>query len=278
MSSDFGSEDIIQMSPLLPKEIPRRTGTSFSEETITPTTRQRQEDYSIASALAAPALNTSDPEGQIRQWSSYQVVDWMISCNMDASVIECFEANDINGDVLLDLSFEHLKDQLGIQSFGKRHQLWSAICSLQGQEAVFTPQGTPFQDISRPCTMVDMHPTKSVCQTPVDGDATPIERSGTKKRRGRKAPKGTDVTPAESVSIVAIEQLMPKPHKCHKGERCAKWRKQQRELKQLQDDGAIGRFPISPTKGGRIYISGDPGNAASAVNMVPNCKKQPDDP
>ncbi|EAT88690.2 hypothetical protein SNOG_03485 [Parastagonospora nodorum SN15] len=75
------------------------------------------------------------------------------------------------------------------------------------------------------------------------------------------------ITPAHSVSIVAIEQLLPKPHTCAKGERCAKWRKQQRQLARLQQEHG---FPISPEKGGHIFIAGDPGNAQTAGRAVEN--------
>ena len=75
------------------------------------------------------------------------------------------------------------------------------------------------------------------------------------------------ITPAHSVSIVAIEQLLPKPHVCAKGERCAKWRKQQRQLARLQQEHG---FPISPEKGGHIFIAGDPGNPRTATHVVEN--------
>lgn len=266
----------LQMSPLFPKEAPRRPERTRGDEPVTLTSRQRQQDFSIAAAITAPQLQTYDPEAQIRQWTSYQVIDWMVDCDMDASTIDCFEANDINGDVLLDLQFEHLRDQLGIQSFGKRHQLWSAICSLRGAEPDFGTHGTPFQDTSRPSTRNETRSPKSACHTPIDGDMTPIETSHLKKRRGRKHHRlNEDVAPAESVSIVAIEQLIPKPHKCHKGERCAKWRKQQRELKQLQDEGVL-HLPVSPTKGGRIYIATDSSRSPTVVSLAPSARKQSD--
>jgi hypothetical protein len=266
------------MSPLLPKKPPPRSETAFTEDTVTPVTQLREEDFSIATALAQVAPETNDLLGHIRTWTPQQVIDWAYSAGLDSSVIECFEIHDVDGRVLLDIQFEDLKE-LDIQSFGKRHQLWNAICDLKGEERRPSPQPTPFEDTSRPCTVnARWSPSRSrdTCETPVDGGMTPIDGPNGKKRRGRKVPKHLDViTPAESVSIVAIEQLLPKPHNCAKGERCAKWRKQQRELKQLHDENGLGRFPISPTKGGRIFVHGDPGNATTADNMIPNVRKQP---
>ena len=271
---------------MLPKDPPPRTETGFSQETITPLTQQRQPDFSIGTALAQPEFefDFNDPEAHIKRWTSQEVIAWMCACGIDSTVIECFELHDIDGAVLMDLEFEDLRE-LDIQSFGKRHQLWNAICNLHGGESTISPQPTPFQDISRPCTTDGIRSrsrsrtrsrNRNAVQSPADDSA--ITPTSGKKRRGRKPSKTLDVvTPAESVSIVAIEQLIPKPHKCAKGERCGKWRKQQREIQQLHDEHGIGRFPISPTKGGRIFVAGDPGNATTADNIVPNVHKQPED-
>lgn len=259
------------MSPLLPKHPPPRTETAFSQGTVTPVTQAPGISFSIDAIMGNPPAGLSDAEAEIRKWNATQVIDWMVDTGIDETVIECFEINDINGAVLMDLQFDDLKE-IGIKSFGKRHQLWNAISAVQGKESI-VPEPTPFQDISRPCTTnTRRSPSRSrdACETPIDCDMTPIEPGRTKKRRGRKAPKTLDVaTPMESVSIVAIEQLLPKPHTCHKGQDCAKWRKQQRELKLLHEENGIGRFPISPTKGGRIFVHGDPGNATTASNIVP---------
>ncbi|KAK3072673.1 hypothetical protein LTR53_006412 [Teratosphaeriaceae sp. CCFEE 6253] len=282
-SADFALDYGLQMSPLLPKQPPPRAETAFSDETITPVTRQKQldADFTIAAALHqamnAEADDVEDP-ASIRNWSPQQVIDWMYAIGIDASVIECFERHDVDGSIIDDIQFEDLKE-LDIQSFGKRHQVWNAICELRGDGSRPSPQPTPFQDTSRPCTTTNRRSpsrNRSACQTPVDGNADVTSPVAGKKRRGRKAAKQLDIiTPAESVSIVAIEQLLPKPHKCNKGERCAKWRKQQRDLQQLQDENAIGRFPISPGKGGRVFVRGDPGNAITADNIIPNVRLQP---
>ncbi|KAM0721915.1 hypothetical protein Q7P37_002840 [Cladosporium fusiforme] len=271
ISTDSSFDYALQMSPLLPKHPPPRTETAFSQNTVTPISQQPGISFSIDAIMGNPPQQFSDAETEIRKWNSTQVIDWMVDTGIDESVIECFEVNDINGAVLMELTFDNLKE-IGIQSFGKRHQLWNAISAVQGKESL-APEPTPFQDISRPCTTnTRRSPSRSrnACETPIDCDMTPIEPGKSKKRRGRKMPKTHELTtPMESVSIVAIEQLLPKPHNCGKEEKCAKWRKQQRELKLLHEENGIGRFPISPTKGGRIFVHGDPGNATTAQNIVP---------
>ena len=275
---------MLQMSPLFPKDVPSRTGTALSDDTVTPIAYQQEGDLSIDAILAKPTTNSPYP-GIVRTWTPQQVVDWFFRQGMDEHILECLEMNDVNGALLLDLNFDQLHNELGIDSFGKRHLVWDEIGRLRGDVAAVgrvSPQPTPFQDISRPCTTNTNRrsPSRSrdVCQTPIDEDVAPYTPAGGKKRRGRKPPKTLDVvSPAESVSIVAIEQLINKPHKCNKGDKCAKWRKQQREQKRFDDDKELdlGRFPISPTKGGRIYVTGDPGNVRTAENIIPNVHMAP---
>ncbi|KAF2645688.1 SAM and PH domain-containing protein [Massarina eburnea CBS 473.64] len=250
-SNDFPFDFALQLSPLFPKEPPPRLQTSFREatpETVVP----RQEYNNIASAVAH--LDNAE----VRAWTSSQVATWMYQNGFENDVIERFQAHDITGAVLLDLQFDDLKE-LEIVSFGKRHQLWNQIDSLRTADGLIFPVAaapTPFADIDRPCTETG-------------------QRSKSKNRERRHRDKGRRhrnlgddiITPAESVSIVAIEQLLPKPHKCAKGERCAKWRKQQRQLARLQEEHG---FPISPEKGGHIFIAGDPGNAQTADRAVEN--------
>ncbi|KAF2725498.1 hypothetical protein K431DRAFT_215197 [Polychaeton citri CBS 116435] len=257
-SSDFNFDHVLQMSPLFPKEPVYRSLTALSQDTVVPFPKQSLDQPSVATTLGN-ARSQDERDNIVNHWSNEDVVDWMISEEIDPYAINCFEAHDVTGQVLLNLQFEDLKE-LDIQSFGKRHEVWNAIAKLKGEEKPPSPTRTPFQD-----TECEVDP------------ATPGGGNG-KKRRGRRPSKSKDVVmPQESVSIVAIEQLLPKPHKCAKGERCAKWRKQQRQLQQLQEDSAVGHFPISPGNGGRIYIAGDPGNATTAQNIVPNVHKQPMD-
>lgn len=270
-SDDF--DFTLQLSPLFTKDPPSRFQTAFREatpETVVP----RAEYNNIAFAVAHLDSN------EVRAWSSAEVATWMSQNGFEDDVIDRFEAHDITGAILLDLQFDDLKE-LEIQSFGKRHELWNQIDSLRTADGLISPvvaAPTPFEDIDRPCTGARQrsksknrerrHRDKSRGAECEGEDAkTPITPGGGRRRRGRRHRNlGDDIiTPAESVSIVAIEQLLPKPHKCAKGERCAKWRKQQRQLARLQEEHG---FPISPENGGQIFIAGDPGNAETAPRAV----------
>ncbi|KAL9067470.1 MAG: hypothetical protein Q9157_006808, partial [Trypethelium eluteriae] len=262
-SSEFAYDFALQLSPLITKQPPPRIDTAFSQSTVAPA----QQTYNPPSA--APELDFS---GDVHDWSSHQVAAWMADRGFESSIIERFELNDISGSVLLDLQFEDLKE-LDIQSFGKRHQLWNEIEVLRGNDGSYSPAPTPFQDVSRPCTTIPRKPSKRHHRVRHEDedydDHSPVTPGDSHRRRGRKHRAGLDdaITPAESVSIVAIEQLIPKPHKCAKGDRCAKYRKQQRLLRQLRQEHG---YPISPEKGGQIFMAGDPGNAATAQNIVDN--------
>jgi len=186
----------------------------------------------------------------------------MARSGIDSATVEQFEFHDISGAVLMDLQFQDLKE-LGIVSFGKRHEVWNKICSLREGDGRISPVPTPFEDVSqRNSRGSNTSSRNNLCEE----EATPITPGAGRRRRRKYRQKGNEpITPADSVSIVAIEQLIPKPHKCEKGENCSKWKKQQRLLRRLHDEHGM---PISPGKGGHIFMSGDPGNAFRAPNIV----------
>ncbi|KAL6706862.1 hypothetical protein ACN47E_005005 [Coniothyrium glycines] len=258
-SNDFPYDYALQMSPLLPKDPPSRLQTSFRE--ATPETIVPQREYNNI-AMAVSHLDGAE----VRAWTSRDVATWMYQNGFEDEIIDKFIDHDITGAVLLDLQFDDLKE-LEIQSFGKRHQLWNQIDSLRTGDGLMSPTApaaipTPFEDIERPCE-----------------EARNRSKSKNRERRHRDKSRRRNivddlVTPAHSVSIVAIEQLLPKPHVCAKGERCAKWRKQQRQLARLQQEHG---FPISPEKGGHIFIAGDPGNAQTALRVVENVHRPTSD-
>lgn len=184
---------------------------------------------------------------------------WMYDAGFEESVVDRFQSNDISGAILVDLKFEDLKE-LDIQSFGKRHRLWGEIQRLRGSPMNSPVEESPsFTDGNSPL----FRSPQDDCLSPVGENVTePRRRESRRTRRRRGAPADTVISPAESVSIVGIEQLIPKPHKCSKGENCSKYRRQQRQLALLAEE-----HPISPEQGGQLLITGDPGNAATAESM-----------
>lgn len=267
-SSEFSFDFALQLSPLAPKRQDLKIDTAFnSAPDGTPTSINE-------TPAAVPNVGDDWNQAEPRIWTSAQVAMWMCNSGIDAAVIEKFEFHDITGTVLLDLQFQDLKE-LGIQSFGKRHQVWNQICTLRGGDGSVSPVPTPFQDTDRPVSTLSrshsksMSKSRSKSQDTIEDECITPATPGTGKRRRRKYRKNGEelITPADSVSIVAIEQLIPKPHKCAKGENCPKWKKQQRLLRRLHAEHG---FPISPEKGGRVFIAGDPGNAATAPSLVEN--------
>ncbi|KAI4735845.1 hypothetical protein E4T50_13633 [Aureobasidium sp. EXF-12298] len=270
LSAESAFDYALQMSPLLPitMELPPKA------DSITP-----QEFAFSPQDLYVPGLDAvlqSPSLYSVERWSTEDVLNWMLETGLPHEVVDKFEKHDINGTILMELKFENLKE-LEIESFGKRHQLWNAIQNLKGGERGPSPVPTPFQDISRPPTNIRSRsdgdiPRDMLPSLLLEDDTTPVTPVRHKKRRGRKNRQHDDIiTPAESVSIVAIEQLMPREHNCAKGENCSKWRKQQRLFARIREQQG---YPISPEHGGHILITGDPGNVATAYKVVDNVYRQ----
>ena len=173
-------------------------------------------------------------ESQVRSWTPRQVAEWMAESGFDASVVDKFLLHDISGRVLIDLQFEDLKE-LDISSFGKRHRVMSSIQHLRNSSLISLEKS-----IERPASKPPPRAPRTLQRSVKPEECQVISTSRSRsRRRGRQG--GTqvdDVTPGESISIVAIEQLLPKPHKCSKGEDCPKWQKQQRKLQRIQQEFA----------------------------------------
>ena len=188
----------------------------------------------------------------LRAWTPRQVTQWMVDFGFEQSLIEKFRMHDISGAILEDLQFGDLKE-LGIHSFGQRHSLWNEIRRLRGSDMVPSPAAVAEQ----PCKTTRQTSPRTERSPDCSSPATPEEDSGrssaTGQRRARRAIRPDDViSPAESASIVAIEQLLPKPHHCSKGENCSKWQKQQRKLAKIAKEfplelQQIGEANASPT-------------------------------
>jgi hypothetical protein len=179
------------------------------------------------------------------------VAQWMLNAGVEVQVAGTFIENDISGAILITLKSEDLKE-LDIPSFGVRTTVWNHICELRESKSESPRPDTPIEDeeskeVRRERKKLDK------------GEEDVHPRRGHSKRRQNKPPHEDIISPLESVSIVGIEQVMPKPHKCSKGENCKTWKKQQRLIEQFMKE-----HPFADTKGGVILVAGDPGNAATA--------------
>ena len=208
-------------------------------------------------SIEAPAPEDTPLEA----WSPLHVAGWMRKVGFEEALIDKFRSNDISGNLLQQLQFGDLKE-LGIASFGQRHMLWDEIRNLRGSISV---PATPRRE---DCLSPAIHPdTKSqdeasdvACSTIANPDEYKVQAPKLHRRRARRALRPEDmISPAESASIVAIEQLLPEPHHCSKGENCAKWRKYKRkmdriakefplELEQIEDANASSSEATFPTK------------------------------
>ena len=177
----------------------------------------------------------------LRAWSSRQVAQWMVDFGFEDSLVEKFREHDISGAILQDLQFCDLKE-LGVQSFGQRHHLWNEIRSLRGT-SIGGDETSPKEDTRCSPLMFQQSSEEQRSSPQCSSPPTPEDERQEEplgRRRARRAVRASDViSPAESASIVAIEQLLPKPHVCSKGENCSKWRKQQRKLAKIAKE-----FPL----------------------------------
>ena len=184
------------------------------------------------------------------EWTPEMVAQWMLNAGIEIAAAERFVENDINGAILITLRFEDLKE-LGISSFGIRTRIWEEIHIMRDLQQPEPQVETPIED----------EPDRQV-RRELHGDADKPKRKPSKVR-----PKINDViSPLESVSIVGIEQMMPKPHHCKKGENCAKWKRNQRMLEAFKKDHPF----INIEAGGVIMVAGNPGNPETAPAIDPN--------
>lgn len=195
-------------------------------------------------------LDTTD----LSRWSPEKVAQWMLNAGVELQFAEKFVENDINGAILITLKFEDLKE-LGIASFGVRTKIWEEVHKMRNIRADSPDPETPIED--EPSREVKREQRRQEN----GGD---VKRSQSSRRR-KQIPTDT-IRPGESISIVGIEQVMPKPHHCSKGEKCRKWQKQQRMIESFKNDHPF----INLDKGGVVMIAGDPGNPETARAIRPD--------
>lgn len=217
---------------------------------------------------------------EVASWTPRQVARWMWDAGFEQAVVEKFQENDISGAILITLKFEDLRE-LDIPSFGLRTKIWNEIHVIRGSAPSTPKPATPIDEAASPCTEIRRSPRHSSrhsssprhsarrddshdCMSP---EEEPKRHKSSRRRHHHRRRRGDEaISPLESVSIVGIEQLMPKPHHCSKGENCSKFRRQQRLIESFNNG-----HPISPEKGGSVWVAGDPGNptTADAVTEAP---------
>ena len=219
---------------------------------ISPEQAKIVHEEQIPQQAVAQANRTQSPRLPLRLWTPGQVADWMQSTGFDDAIVETFFTNDISGATLIDLQYDDLKE-LGVKSFGQRHRLWNEIRTLRGSNLNTTPS-SPVDDGCNSPTSPRKETTRrrssKECASPDSLDENQSKSPTGAQPRTRRARRADAViSPAESASIVAIEQLLPKPHTCSKGENCSKWQRQQRKLEKIAREFPIEMQQISDSNG-----------------------------
>ncbi|KAJ6446206.1 SAM and PH domain-containing protein [Purpureocillium lavendulum] len=248
----FLDEDaVLTLSPLTPKVT--RVATGFLERPPLP---RRSSPFQYADE----ELDTST----LASWSPEMVAQSMLNAGIETSVADRFVENDINGAILITLKFEDLRE-LDIPSFGIRTRVWHQIQALRDSRPTSPRPATPIEDIpSREAKRETRQPRKN--------SEEGLKRRQSSKRRQRRKHSADDViTPMESVSIIGIEQVIPKSHNCSKGENCSKWRRQQRAIAEFRKANPH----VDMGAGGTVMIFGDAGNPDTARALDPNDVHRP---
>ncbi|KAL7792939.1 hypothetical protein V8C37DRAFT_379592 [Trichoderma ceciliae] len=239
MRYQAGEEDVVlTLSPMTP-QVPRETA-----------------PHARPSRWTGPFQYTDaelDPSA-LASWTPEMVAQSMLNAGIELAVTERFIENDINGAILITLKFEDLKE-LDISSFGIRTRVWHQIQALMDSRPSSPQASTPIED--RPSREARKATKKD------SSGSTRRHESGRRQRRAANDP----ITPMESVSIIGIEQVIPKPHNCSKGEKCSKWKKQQKIIDEFK---AMNPHIDINTASGAVVIYGDAGNPGTARALDPN--------
>lgn len=196
-------------------------------------------------------------------WTPEMVAQSMLNAGIEPTIADRFVENDINGAILITLKFEDLRE-LDIPSFGVRTRVWHQIQSLRDSRPTSPRPSTPIEDVpSREARKESRDESRNQ-------DEPNVQRA-TSRRRRRRPSNSPVVAPGDSVSIIGIEQVIPKLHQCSKGENCSKWRKQQRVLEEFRRVNPN----VEIKAGGTVVIVGDAGNPETAKAMDPNDMLRP---
>ena len=158
-----------------------------------------------------------DDRDNVRNWTTQQVAAWMYNSGFENSIISTFKTHDINGAILLDLSFDDLCE-LDIVSFGKRRQIWNEVNALRNEGCPDPLKASAVVKDERSCnlyTSFGNHQERS--------RRPGFDRPGTVT--GYRKPSRTTTNSFSNKQQCTLE--IPRPHRCSKGERCPKWKQQQ---------------------------------------------------
>ncbi|KAJ4235912.1 hypothetical protein FSOLCH5_007267 [Fusarium solani] len=244
-SSVSEDEIILTLSPITPKA-PR----AIADLLATPQLPRRASPFQYTDEELDPA--------ELASWTTEMVAQSMLNAGIELSVADRFMENDISGAILITLKFEDLKE-LNIQSFGIRTKVWHKIQALRDSRPASPRAATPIEDApSRDVVREARRREESTSRTSK-------RRPSSSRRRPRMRQARDDITPMESVSIIGIEQVIPKPHHCSKGENCSKWKKQQQLIRAFKKE-----YPnVDISAGGKVVI-GDTSHPETAKALDPN--------
>lgn len=249
-SDDFYSsvsedEIILTLSPITPKA-PR----AIADLLATPQLPRRASPFQYTDEELDPA--------ELASWTTEMVAQSMLNAGIELSVADRFMENDISGAILITLKFEDLKE-LNIQSFGIRTKVWHKIQALRDSRPASPRAATPIEDVPSRDVMREARRREE------STSRTSKRRPSSSRRRPRTRQARDDITPMESVSIIGIEQVIPKPHHCSKGENCSKWKKQQQLIRAFKKE-----YPnVDISAGGKVVI-GDTSHPETAKALDPN--------
>ncbi|KAF4594572.1 SAM and PH domain-containing protein [Ophiocordyceps camponoti-floridani] len=248
----FLDEDLVlTLSPLAPQDELNKV-----PERLQPLQRESPAKSRRTKVGSAPLLS----------WTPEMVAQFMIDAGIDVSVADRFIENDISGEIVMTLKFEDLRE-LDIASFGIRTRVWHQIQSMRDSRPSSPRPSTPIEDVP---SREARKEARAASRTD-----TSLQRRQSSRQRSHRRPSIHDdgVAPLNPLSIIAIEQLIPKAHHCSKGEDCPKWKRQQRAI----DDFQKAHPQVDVNAGGTVVIFGDAGNpeTARAIDPHEDVKQRP---